>query len=164
VENYAATRLPMVGDPKLLSQVFNNLLSNAIKYSPGDSLIRISARIESGRAIVTVEDNGLGIPDVDIDRLFERYFRGSNVSGIVGTGVGLNLVKMVVDLHGGDILVESAEGKGSRFTVRLPIAPVLPDNIVAPPTEVTPELKKIEAQAEEPADPARPAAADPLDA
>jgi two-component system, OmpR family, sensor kinase len=137
-ENYAATRLPMVGDPKLLSQVFNNLLSNAIKYSPGDSLIRISARIESGRAIVTVEDNGLGIPDVDIDRLFERYFRGSNVSGIVGTGVGL--------------------------TVRLPIAPVLPDNIVAPPTEVTPELKKIEAQAEEPADPARPAAADPLDA
>jgi two-component system, OmpR family, sensor kinase len=164
VENYAGTRLPMVGDPKLLSQVFNNLLSNAIKYSPGDSLIRISARIESGRAIVTVEDNGLGIPDGDIDRLFERYFRGSNVSGIVGTGVGLNLVKMVVDLHGGDILVESAEGKGSRFTVRLPIAPALPDKIAAPPTGAAPEPKKIEPQAEQPADPARPAAADPLDA
>jgi two-component system, OmpR family, sensor kinase len=172
VETYAGTRLPMVGDPKLLSQVFNNLLSNAIKYSPGDSLIRISARIESERAIITVEDNGLGIPDADIDRLFERYYRGSNVSGIVGTGVGLNLVKMVVDLHGGDILVESAEGKGSRFTVRLPIAPALPDDIVAPATDAAPEPKKIHeqiaGQIEEPAgehtDPARPAAADPLGA
>jgi two-component system OmpR family sensor kinase len=159
-ENYAATRLPMVGDPKLLSQVFNNLLSNAIKYSPGDSLIRIGARIESERAIVTVEDNGLGIPEADIERLFERYFRGSNVSGIVGTGVGLNLVKMVVDLHGGDILVESAEGKGSRFTVRLPIAPALPDNIAAPATGAAPEPNKTE----EHSDPARPAAVDPLDA
>ena len=53
-------------------------------------------------------------------RLFERYFRGSNVSGIVGTGVGLNLVKMVVDLHDGEITVASEEGKGSKFTVRLP--------------------------------------------
>jgi two-component system, OmpR family, sensor kinase len=167
VETYAGTRLPMVGDPKLLSQVFNNLLSNAIKYSPGDSLIRISARIESERAIITVEDNGLGIPDADIDRLFERYYRGSNVSGIVGTGVGLNLVKMVVDLHGGDILVESAEGKGSRFTVRLPIAPALPDDIVAPATDAAPEPKKVEEPAGEHAEhtgPARPAAADPLGA
>jgi two-component system, OmpR family, sensor kinase len=164
VETYAATRLPMVGDPKLLSQVFNNLLSNAIKYSPGDSLIRISARIESERAIITVEDNGLGIPDADIDRLFERYYRGSNVSGIVGTGVGLNLVKMVVDLHGGDILVESAEGKGSRFTVRLPTAPALPDDIVAPATDAAPEPKKVEEPAGEHTGPARPAAADPLGA
>jgi two-component system OmpR family sensor kinase len=165
VETYAGTRLPMVGDPKLLSQVFNNLLSNAIKYSPGDSLIRISARIESERAIITVEDNGLGIPDADIDRLFERYYRGSNVSGIVGTGVGLNLVKMVVDLHGGDILVESVEGKGSRFTVRLPIAPALPDDLVAPATDAAPEpKKKIEEPAGEHTGPARPAAADPLGA
>jgi two-component system, OmpR family, sensor kinase len=165
VETYAGTRLAMVGDPKLLSQVFNNLLSNAIKYSPGDSLIRISARIESERAIITVEDNGLGIPDADIDRLFERYYRGSNVSGIVGTGVGLNLVKMVVDLHGGDILVESAEGKGSRFTVRLPIAPALRDDIAAPATDAAPEPKKIEEQIEEPAgEHTGPAAADPLGA
>jgi signal transduction histidine kinase len=59
----------------------------------------------------------------DRDRLFERYHRGSNVSGIVGTGVGLYLVKMVVDLHGGSIGVESTEGEGSRFTLRLPIKP-----------------------------------------
>jgi len=58
-----------------------------------------------------------------VDRLFERYFRGSNVLSIVGTGVGLNLVKMVVDLHGGSVTVESREGKGSCFTVRLPLKP-----------------------------------------
>jgi two-component system, OmpR family, sensor kinase len=171
-EDYGAARLPMVGDPKLLSQVFNNLLSNAIKYSPGDSLIKIGADIESERAVITVEDNGLGIPPGDIDRLFERYFRGSNVSGIVGTGVGLNLVKMVVDLHGGDILVESTEGKGSRFTVRLPTAPALPGSVVAPPTETAPEPKPAEVEAdvaaeehaEEQTNPASPAAADPLGA
>jgi two-component system OmpR family sensor kinase len=166
VESYGASRLPMVGDPKLLSQVFNNLLSNAIKYAPGEGVIKISARIEDQRAIVTVEDNGLGIPQADIDRLFERYFRGSNVSGIVGTGVGLNLVKMVVDLHGGDILVESAEGKGSRFTVRLPTAPALPDDIAAPPTEnvSVPEAAQQETAEQPPDGAARPAPADPLGA
>ncbi len=164
VERYGASRLPMVGDPKLLSQVFNNLLSNAIKYSPGDSVITVSAAIEAGRAIVSVEDTGLGIPTGDVDRLFERYYRGSNVSGIVGTGVGLNLVKMVVDLHGGDIVVESAEGKGSKFTVRLPTAP--------PPVEETAPSdvedsdrneERAEARREE-ADPSRAAPADPLGA
>jgi two-component system OmpR family sensor kinase len=148
--------------------VFNNLLSNAIKYSPGDSVIKIRAAIESGRAVVAVEDNGLGIPAADIDRLFERYFRGSNVSGIVGTGVGLNLVKMVVDLHGGEILVESTEGKGSRFTVRLPIAPAPPIDIPATAPKSVPEPERAEEQSGEPAeqqaDPARPAAADPLGA
>jgi two-component system, OmpR family, sensor kinase len=165
-ESYGASRLPMVGDPKLLSQVFNNLLSNAIKYSPGDGVIKISARIEDQRAIVTVEDNGLGIPPADIERLFERYFRGSNVSGIVGTGVGLNLVKMVVDLHGGDILVESSEGKGSRFTVRLPTAPALPDDIAAAPTNNVSEPETTQPQQAEgqPDGAARPAPADPLGA
>jgi two-component system, OmpR family, sensor kinase len=164
VETYDSSWLTMVGDPKLLSQVFNNLLSNAIKYSAGESPIRIGASIQSDRAVVTVEDEGLGIPAADIDRLFERYFRGSNVSGIVGTGVGLNLVKMVVDLHGGDIEVESTEGKGSRFTVRLPIAPALPDNIAAPPTEAEPAPGKVAEPAEEKASPTSPAAADPLGA
>ena len=165
VETYGGAWLTMVGDPKLLSQVFNNLLSNAIKYSPGESPIRIGASIQSDRAVVTVEDDGLGIPAADIDRLFERYFRGSNVSGIVGTGVGLNLVKMVVDLHGGDIVVESTEGKGSRFTVRLPIAPALPDDIAAPPTEAEAQRpEKVADQVGQQADPASPAAADPLGA
>jgi two-component system, OmpR family, sensor kinase len=70
---------------------------------------------------VSVADQGIGIPTDDIDRLFERYHRGSNVSGIVGTGVGLYLVKMVAKLHGGRVQVDSKEGKGSRFTVWLPV-------------------------------------------
>jgi signal transduction histidine kinase len=113
----------MVGDSKLLSQVFDNLLSNAIKYSPGGGGVRIASWAEVGGLVVAVEDKGIGIPAADVDRLFERYFRGSNVSGIVGTGVGLDLVKMVVDLHGGSVTVDSEEGKGSRFTVRLPLKP-----------------------------------------
>ena len=155
----------MVGDPKLLSQVFNNLLSNAVKYSPGDSVITVSAAIEGGRAVVTVEDTGLGIPAGDVDRLFERYFRGSNVSGIVGTGVGLNLVKMVVDLHGGDIVVESAEGKGSKFTVRLPTAPPPADDVAPGEVEAAAETTKSgPRRRREDADPPRPAPADPLGA
>jgi two-component system OmpR family sensor kinase len=105
--------------------VFSNLLSNAIKYSPGGGLIKITAAKEQASIVIMVADRGLGIPVQDFDRLFERYFRGSNVSGIIGTGVGLYLVKMVVELHGGRIVVESSEGKGSTFTVRLPIKPAL---------------------------------------
>jgi two-component system OmpR family sensor kinase len=123
LERFGAEPLPMVGDAKLLFQVFSNLLSNAIKYSPGGELIEIGAAMEQMSVVVTVEDHGLGIPAQDLDRLFERYFRGSNVSGIVGTGVGLYLVKMVVELHGGRIVVESREGRGSTFSVRLPIKP-----------------------------------------
>jgi two-component system, OmpR family, sensor kinase len=164
VERYGASRLPMVGDPKLLSQVFNNLLSNAIKYSPGDSVITVSAAIEAGRAIVSVEDTGLGIPTGDVDRLFERYYRGSNVSGIVGTGVGLNLVKMVVDLHGGDIVVESAEGKGSKFTVRLPTAPPLVEEAAPSNVEDTDRDEERAQARREDAEPPRPAPADPLGA
>ncbi len=165
VENYGASRLPMTGDPKLLSQVFNNLLSNAVKYSPGDSVITVSAAIEGARAVVSVEDTGLGIPAADVDRLFERYYRGSNVSGIVGTGVGLNLVKMVVDLHGGDIVVESAENKGSKFTVRLPTAPPPAEDVAPSDVQAAPETteERNEARRDDP-DPSRAAPADPLGA
>ena len=65
-------------------------------------------------------DHGIGIPAGDIERLFERYHRGSNVSGIVGTGVGLYLVKMAVERHGGRVEVTSTEGAGSRFSIHLP--------------------------------------------
>jgi signal transduction histidine kinase len=121
LERFGTGPIQMVGDPKLLFQVFSNLLSNAIKYSPAGSLIEMIAATELEQVIVSVKDPGIGIPVQDLDRLFERYHRGSNVSGIVGTGVGLYLVKMVVELHGGNVVVESREGRGSRFTVRLPI-------------------------------------------
>jgi two-component system OmpR family sensor kinase len=122
VERFAAsTPLPIAGDTKLLFQVFSNLLSNAIKYSPAGGAIEVEAAVVGDAVSVTVADHGIGIPAADLDRLFERYHRGSNVSGIVGTGVGLYLVKLAVDLHGGRLEVQSKEGEGSRFCVTLPV-------------------------------------------
>jgi signal transduction histidine kinase len=125
-ESFGQAPLPLTGDPKLLFQAFSNLLANAIKYSPGGGLIKVRGRQEEGGIAVTVADRGVGIPQGDVEHLFERYYRGSNVSGIVGTGIGLYFVKMVVDLHGGEVAVASAEGEGARFTVRLPAAPSAP--------------------------------------
>jgi signal transduction histidine kinase len=121
-----AAPLPMEGDPKLIFQLFSNLLSNAAKYSPADGTIRIEADRQGDRLAVSVADRGVGIPAEDRERLFERYFRGSNVAGTVGTGIGLHLVRIVLDLHGGEITVDSREGEGSRFTVLLPAAVTSP--------------------------------------
>ena len=120
-ERFADMPMPMVGDAKLLFQVFSNLLSNAVKYSPGGGTIEMDAEVVADEAVVAIADRGIGIPAGDFERLFERYHRGSNVSGIVGTGVGLYLVKMAVDLHGGGVEVKSKEGDGTRFIIRLPI-------------------------------------------
>jgi two-component system OmpR family sensor kinase len=121
IEEQFAGPLQMAGDSKLLFQAFSNLVSNAIKYSASGSAVEVSARQDAGMIVVTVKDHGIGIPSSDMDQLFERYYRGSNVSGIVGTGVGLYLVRMVVEAHGGEVSVESIEGNGSRFSVRLPV-------------------------------------------
>jgi two-component system, OmpR family, sensor kinase len=123
-ERIAMAPMRMVGDPKLLFQVFSNLLSNAIKYSPDGGVIAVDAAPATDAVVVAIADHGIGIPAADLERLFERYHRGSNVSGIVGTGVGLYLVKMVVDMHGGAVTVDSKEGDGARFTIRLPLKPV----------------------------------------
>ena len=124
-EEFGTGPLPMVGDAKLLFQMFSNLLSNAIKYSAGGELVEVGARLDNGQIVVSCKDRGIGIPARDVDQLFERYYRGSNVSGIVGTGVGLYLVKMVVEVHAGEIAVDSKEGQGSTFTVRLPLKPAM---------------------------------------
>jgi two-component system OmpR family sensor kinase len=123
VEQFTPTApLPVTGDAKLLFQVFSNLLSNAVKYSPAGGAIEVDATVTGDSVLVTVLDHGIGIPAADLSRLFERYHRGSNVSGIVGTGVGLYLVKIAIELHGGRIEVQSKEGGGSRFTVTLPLS------------------------------------------
>jgi signal transduction histidine kinase len=122
-ERLSSAAMPMIGDAKLLYQLFSNLLSNAVKYSPGGGAIEVEAEVRADEIVVAVADRGIGIPANDLERLFERYHRGGNVSGIVGTGVGLYLVKMVADLHRGRVEVTSAEGAGSRFTVHLPVTP-----------------------------------------
>jgi two-component system OmpR family sensor kinase len=120
-EDFSPLPATIHGDPKLLFHVFGNLISNAIKYSPAGSPIEVIARQEPGRLVVQVLDHGIGIPARDRNRLFERYFRGSNATAVAGTGVGLHLVAMVVSLHQGDVFAESLEGVGSRFIVHLPI-------------------------------------------
>lgn len=121
--NIDLNRLPegISGDRKLLDQVFTNLLSNAVKYSRDDPTVAVEGFTEGADAVIRVRDNGVGIPADELPRLFERYFRASTSIGIPGTGIGLNLVKQLVELHGGSIVLESEEGIGSTFTVRLPV-------------------------------------------
>jgi signal transduction histidine kinase len=113
----------MRGDRKLLFALFSNLLSNALKYSaPGDP-VDVAAYSDAGaRIAVRMRDRGIGIPERDRAHLFERYFRGANAVGVAGSGVGLHLVSMVLELHGGTIEVDSCEGAGSTFVVHLPTA------------------------------------------
>jgi len=119
MEDYGSQPLPIRGDPKLLFQAFSNLVSNAIKYSPNGARVAVRAKPIGQRIAVSVEDSGIGIPENDRQHVFSRYYRGSNVSGFVGTGVGLFLVATVLRLHDGEVAVESSEGKGSRLTVTL---------------------------------------------
>jgi len=130
-QHLAAGHTPMIGDAKLLFQAFSNLLSNAVKYSPAGGAIAVTMESSPDLVVVTVSDHGIGIPQNDLAHLFERYHRGSNVSGIVGTGVGLYLVKTAVDLHHGKVEVQSREGQGSRLTVRLPRAALTADKSAA---------------------------------
>ncbi|MBF0250525.1 MAG: hypothetical protein HQL35_07870 [Alphaproteobacteria bacterium] len=110
-------------DAKLLEHVFLNLLSNAIKYAPNAPRIDVSAWIDGNDAFIAVRDQGVGIPAGDLDKMFERFFRAKTSAGIRGTGLGLSVSRAFTRMHGGDITVESAEGEGSAFTVRLPLTP-----------------------------------------
>jgi PAS domain S-box-containing protein len=114
-------------DPTRLERVVENLLSNAVKYSPDGGKISVSLSCEqtdgSSAAVLTVEDQGVGVPPEELPRIFERYYRASNVAGrIAGTGIGLAGAKQLVEQHGGTIQVESAPGVGTTFTVRLPVS------------------------------------------
>jgi signal transduction histidine kinase len=109
------------GDPRLLEQVFTNLFSNAVKYSPQKSQIDVVGTMEGDTVRLDVRDRGVGIPAADLPRMFQRFFRASTSIGTAGTGIGLNIVKKFVELHGGRVDVESLEGMGSTFTVWLPI-------------------------------------------
>ncbi len=118
------TNLPeaIQADSGALEQVLTNLLSNAVKYAPEDPEIEVTARAEGSNVMVSVRDHGLGIDEDDLANMFERFFRAKTSTGIAGTGIGLSLVKALVEMHGGSIGVESEKGKGSIFTVLLPIS------------------------------------------
>lgn len=108
------------GDRKLLRLILVNLLSNAIKYSPDGGNVEVSLRGNDSHILFDVKDEGIGIPIEDRERLFQSFSRGSNVGTISGTGLGLAIVKACVELHGGEISVDSQPQEWTKFTVRLP--------------------------------------------
>ena len=111
------------GDESKLSQVVYNLIDNAVKYTPAGGLVAVALTADSRKAVLTVRDNGIGIPEQDIAHIFDRFYRvdkaRSRATG--GTGLGLSIVRQMVQLHGGEITVTSAANEGSVFTVTLPI-------------------------------------------
>lgn len=118
-----------MGDQARLHQVLTNLISNASKYTPEGGHIRVSARREGAFAVLEVEDDGIGIPLDALPLVFERFYRvdASRNRKTGGAGIGLSIVKSIVRAHGGAVEAHNGEGKGSRFTVKLPAAPAEPD-------------------------------------
>lgn len=107
-------------DEGLMRNIVINLLTNAIKFSPDSKTIELSARLEKAGLRLSVKDFGMGISPDDQKRLFEPFYRGTNIQTISGTGLGLSIVKKAVDLLKGDIEVSSTSGTGTEFIVTLP--------------------------------------------
>ncbi|WP_438447183.1 ATP-binding response regulator [Gorillibacterium sp. sgz5001074] len=124
-----------VADPDRLMQVLHNLVSNAIKYSPGAKHVDLSVLEEDGKAVIRIRDYGLGIPEASLPHLFKKFYRvdGAVHRKIKGTGLGLTIVKEIMDAHKGAIHVESKPGEGTAFVLRLPLyrLPVLAGKLAA---------------------------------
>ena len=114
----------VMGDAEELPRVIDNLCSNAVKYTPAGGRVEVSVRVVDGRGEVRVADTGLGISSQDQVHLFSAFHRSTNPQALTipGTGLGLAISRTIAELHGGDITVESELGKGSVFTLRVPIA------------------------------------------
>ncbi|MCW5852128.1 MAG: DUF4118 domain-containing protein [Anaerolineae bacterium] len=114
-------------DEGRLARVLDNLISNAMKYTPEGGLIQVKVDQEQqpdgAWGVISVQDEGIGIPAVDLPYIFEPFHRASNAQAIEGTGLGLASAQQIVEGHGGQVMVESREGHGSTFSIRLPLAP-----------------------------------------
>lgn len=122
------------GDRNQVTMAVHNLIENAINYSPDSTRVAITLKVADGLAEVAVSDQGIGIPEKDLERIFERFYRvdpaRSRLTG--GTGLGLSIVKHIANNHGGDVLLWSIEGAGSTFTMRLPLAT---NNLISNPVQ-----------------------------
>src|SRR3989338_763706 len=111
------------GDRERLTEAFINIIDNAIKYNRNSGSVEIKTGSKEGRAIISVEDTGIGIPESEKERIFDRFFRvDTSRSVVAGSGLGLSIVKAIINAHNGSIEVESEVGKGSRFMVFLPLS------------------------------------------
>ena len=120
----AERQVRVEGDRARLKQVIVNLVDNAIKYTPAGGLVGVKVHASNGRAVIEVNDNGVGIPPEALPHIFERFYRVDKARSrqMGGAGLGLSIVKAIVTAHGGQVKVESVEGGGSRFLVELPVA------------------------------------------
>lgn len=120
---YVSEMVVIQGDELRLEQALQNLFQNAFKYSAVDRPVYVQIRKLATYVEVAITDQGIGIPQTAIPHLFDRYYRATNVEhgGVSGMGIGLYVVKEIIELHGGSVRVESREGQGSTFTVRLPM-------------------------------------------
>ena len=129
-----------VWDPVQLDHVVTNLVSNALKYSPAGGEVRVTIAALDGWVNLQVSDQGVGIAAPDQARLFEPFARGAHIeSGVEGTGLGLYITAGIVRRHGGDLRIDSAEGRGTTVIVRLPRTP--PDATQAPPAWGDPDRR-----------------------
>jgi PAS domain S-box-containing protein len=112
-----------VFDPRLMRQVIGNLVSNALKYSAREKPVHVCLVQNGDQMILSVRDEGIGIPHNDLKRLFEPFHRAANVGEISGTGLGLNIARQAIELHGGTIALESQLQQGTTFTVTFPQNP-----------------------------------------
>ena len=138
---YRAENLLVDGDPDRLTQVFSNLLLNAAKYTEAGGQISLSLDHEKYEAIITVQDNGVGIPPQALDQVFDMFtqVRSAEAQGAEGLGIGLSLVRTLVQMHSGTVCAFSeGPGQGARFTVRLPIAE---GSVMAPVTPPPPAVR-----------------------
>ena len=129
LENQVPELSLIIGDGDRLAQVFTNLLDNAIKHTPEDGRVVLRAEAQAGWVSIHVDDSGPGIPAEDLSRIFERFYQVDKARrGGKGRGVGLGLAisRQIAEAHGGRLVAQSALGKGSRFTIQLPI--VRPDD------------------------------------
>jgi two-component system, sensor histidine kinase and response regulator len=110
----------VMADPRLLRQIAANLISNAIKYSSEGKRIYVLLKQENGQVVLTMRDQGIGIPDADQTRLFQAFQRASNVGAVRGR-LGLAIVQQAATLHQGDVHIESKVGVGTKVTVKFPV-------------------------------------------
>lgn len=127
LESYPET---LFGDARLMDNIFTNIISNAVKYSGESKYVKVTGTKEGACAVMKVRDHGVGIPKSELPKIFQRFFRATTSTGIPGTGIGLNLVKSLVDMHYGKVELDSEEGEWTEFTVRLPIDSPLETGVV----------------------------------